>query len=756
MKIAILTLFNKNFNYGGQLQAYALCKYLNNLGYDAYLVKYSSSKNPIYRTIFEQSKQYGKKAFFKKVIEKFIVSKFNFLIKSKINKRKVLFEKFISEYDKVFDGIYDDRNIYLLNNEFDAFISGSDQVWNPNAINYGFVQDFVENNKIKVSYAASIGRGVLTEKERQVLAFYLNKFDFISVREKTAKDLLQENVNKYINVLIDPTFLLDKYEWESLIKQRVVKEKYVFAYFFSNSKLYRKKILKYCKKRNLKLIYLPYAKFCYNITDGKGKGQQINSVGPLEFLSLIYYSECVFTDSFHGVALSLNLKKNFYVFERSKNTNVSMNSRIYDILKKFDLDNRLIDRKSEIDIHDVDFHKYDVCILKEREKSKKFLSCFSFKKTKNINSVSKQCIGCKKCVDACNFNAITFVSSEGANYPVVNNEKCINCGKCLSICPTTIKKNKNLNAYIGVSKCYSRKFSTSGGIFPVFASHILKLGGVVYGTAMNNLNVEVTRIDSDENIIKLQKTKYVESSINSDVINQLKIDVEKRIVLFSGTPCQIATIKSIFNSNNLIAVDVLCHGVPSQQIFQKYIAELEEKYKKKIVNYEFRTKDKNDAIKIVFNDGKTKYFNKSFDKYYVSFANSVSLKRQCYNCKFQDVNRVGDVSIGDAWGLEKIKHKLSKDKHVSCILINSEKGQKLFEEVDDMLCYKKVSVEDLKKENGGLKNTYGFVPYIERLIYMDNNPTSIMPKKDSFCKILWNKMPKSIKCIIRKKLKDKK
>ncbi len=376
-KIAILTLFYKNYNYGGLLQGYALKNTIDSFEESqADVLRYKDGINPIYSGLKQQIRQYGPKMFASKIIEKGM-EKCTFLISKKIQKRFVLCDEFIEECVNQ-DGVeYTDENIAKTLDMYDCYISGSDQVWNPNCIRNGFLQTFVSDCKKKISYAASIGRGKLTDRESDIIAENVNKFDYISVRENDAKNILQEKVNKEINVVSDPVFLPEVDIWNFEAKVKGVKpDKYVLFYSFSDSRKYRNKAEKYCKRNNLKLLYIPYAKQKFNLFDNTGAGEKLYDVGPKEFVWLIKNAKCIYTDSFHGVAFSIILNKEFYVFERdNKYNNTSMNSRIYNLLERFSLGSRIITLEN--------FQKPEECsilydginqkIIKYREESLDFL-----------------------------------------------------------------------------------------------------------------------------------------------------------------------------------------------------------------------------------------------------------------------------------------------------------------------------------------------------------------------------------------------
>lgn len=371
--IAILTKYYKNYNYGGVLQGYALKRTLEEMGYETDIISYDvgKNKNPIYKSVIEQSKQYEIKSAVNKFFEK-LIGKLKFFIKDLLKDRITRFEEFM-KYDTE---EYCDDNLVKLNDNYKVFISGSDQVWNPNAVRLLFLQSFAEEGKKKISYAASIGRNKLYKKESDVLVSYLKTFDSLSVREKTAKSLLQEFIDDEIEVVLDPTMLIEKEQWDEITTDFKHDKPYALFYFFSNSAKVRKQAIEFCKRKNIELLMIPYANQQFNINDRKGPGVRLNSIGPREFVSAIKNAEYVFTDSFHGAAFSIINEKQFFVFERNKKEHVSMNSRIYDLLDNFDLGNRLlsvdkfclIDNLNEIDYNTVNMKKQEL-----KRKSLEFL-----------------------------------------------------------------------------------------------------------------------------------------------------------------------------------------------------------------------------------------------------------------------------------------------------------------------------------------------------------------------------------------------
>ena len=344
---AILTKFYKNYNYGGMLQGYALRKAISKLGYTVDIVSYDVTKNPnpVYPSVIVQAKQYGLGAALSKILEK-VIAKGKFFIKDTLASRTEKFNQFMTFAGSGTE-LYSDETMNLLEKRYKTFISGSDQVWNPNAVRNLYLQTFNAEKARKISYAASIGRDSLSEFEANAMIPAIRQFGSISVREKTAKTLLEKYIDDTpVVTTLDPTMLLSADEWAEVASPRSVSEKYALVYFFSDSLKVRRKAESFCKKHGLKLVMIPYAKQEFNLTDQRGPGFRHDNVGPAEFVSLVRNADFVLTDSFHGAVFSIIHQIPFAVFERSKAGHVSMNSRLYDLLDIFDEKHRLIDVKN--------------------------------------------------------------------------------------------------------------------------------------------------------------------------------------------------------------------------------------------------------------------------------------------------------------------------------------------------------------------------------------------------------------------------
>ena len=317
-----------------------------------------------------------------------------------------------------------------------------------------------------------------------------------------------------------------------------------------------------------------------------------------------------------------------------------------------------------------------------------------------------ECTGCGACAGVCPKDCITITGDEfGYLHPVIDNNICINCGLCHKTCPNNqkVKFTYPQNAFAAWAfDDEERESSTSGGVASVLARKIISDGGIVYGAVGSGaFCVEHQRIDSITNIDKFKKSKYVQSYISKDIFKKIKQDLKDgKTVLFTGTPCQTAAAKAISNGNeHLICVDIVCHGVPSQQILKDHIRMVVGNITDRITS--FTTRDSKGYFITIYIGNNTVY-RKPFpdDEYLNAFQYGLFNRPSCYNCKFAKPQRQSDLTIGDFWGLGKTKYPHHK---VSVILVNSKRGLDLLEKVNSKLFLDERSVNEAIQGNAQLK-----------------------------------------------------
>lgn len=304
----------------------------------------------------------------------------------------------------------------------------------------------------------------------------------------------------------------------------------------------------------------------------------------------------------------------------------------------------------------------------------------------------KLCTGCAACANVCPVQAISLKAGEiGHIFPVIS-DKCIDCKRCIKTCPANnpVKLQTPFATYAAWSKNFEEhSTSTSGGIAAELSNWVIDNGGVVYGCAsLPHGVIEHHRCERKEELRLLKGSKYVQSHINLSikaVISDLK---NGRIVLFVGTPCQVAGLKNAVGDKdeNLILVDLICHGVPSQQVLFKHL-ERNGFYQSEIDRIQFR--EKTGYYLSVTQNGKITYRKQEReDLYYMGFNENLMFRESCFICRYSNKLRAGDLTIGDFWGLGIEKPFIEKTEgNVSVILVNSEKGKRILNQ-----CHEKVTL----------------------------------------------------------------
>lgn len=330
-----------------------------------------------------------------------------------------------------------------------------------------------------------------------------------------------------------------------------------------------------------------------------------------------------------------------------------------------------------------------------------------------IEVSNKTCTGCRACEKICPKSSIEMIQdNEGFLIPKVDKELCINCELCEKRCPINIDFTSDFSSSVYAVR-YSDEDevlmkSASGGAFVALAIPVLKSGGVVFGAAYNeNLVVKHIGINNINELYRLQSSKYVQSNTENTFVEAKSLLDEGKQVLYSGTPCQIAGLKSFLKRDyeKLITVDLLCHGVPSPEMFRKYIVWLNKKLGKTL-EYNFRSKESqgwgNTYKAKVKTENKIKFFSCNLDPYYINFAKESTYREYCYSCKFSNEHRVGDFTIGDYWGIQKFHPDFFDERGVSVLMVNSHKAKNFFETVKCSIEYMQSDIEKARKENRNL------------------------------------------------------
>ena len=305
------------------------------------------------------------------------------------------------------------------------------------------------------------------------------------------------------------------------------------------------------------------------------------------------------------------------------------------------------------------------------------------------------CCGCTACATACPRGCITMEKdAEGFLYPRVDTTRCTDCGLCQKVCPMDKGMSPEampLDSYVGRDKragVLGR--GTSGGIYTAIMEYVLGLGGVVYGAVTGEDRVvRHVRVESptDGNFAKIPGSKYVRSDIVG-IYALVKEDLAAgRMVVFSGTPCQVAGLKTCVGnkSANLYTVDVVCRGTPSPLLWERYVEWQEKKYGSRIRSVRFRNKTygyHSGTMKLEFENGRTYYGSARVDLFLHSFFSDLCSRPSCYDCRFKQARHVSDLTLFDAWHAAELNAAVrDDDRGYTNILVQSERGRALLEAV---------------------------------------------------------------------------
>lgn len=659
MKIGIMTWFHYR-NYGTALQAVALSRVLKKLGYTPQMINYK----PLgyCRTLPD----YSFSALTKRILPKLKKSNNDVPQFLCSDKKHSLFDDFLAANIDFTSPCSTLADLSELNGKFDAFVCGSDQVWSPLAFDPRFYLDFVSTPSKKVSYAPSMGVEKIEDKYiKSQIKSLLADFEAISVREESVRQIIKELTDKNAAVTLDPTLLLDSREWSQFCGSETSQsEQYVLAYMLGCDESHWQMINDTAKRMNKKLEIIPVFD-----RDSSREGCITSDIGPREFLRLFENADYVCTDSFHGIIFSLIFHKPFTAFERfKKNDAKNQNSRVHCLLDAVKMRSRLLTNGNYASIADSapDFESADKALAQLRKTSVEFLdsalreACGSAAmKPVHILQQNSLCCGCGACASVCPASAIDIrLDDKGFNSAAVNSS-CIGCGKCRTVCPF---ESKLLSKKADESKLYSLKSnekdvlmrSTSGGAAYSISRELINRGYKICGCCYDPATQAAKHIiiNNPSQLHALQGSKYIQSDF-ATVLGEIKSDAAASYAIF-GTPCQIAGARrALGDRENVIYIDLVCHGVPTYNLYYKYLSHIAETSDVDVSHavVDFRYKPKGwRSIHLHAYDGENEYCcSKEADPFFRLFDTGVCYMSSCYECRWR-VDSEADIRLADYWG----------------------------------------------------------------------------------------------------------
>ena len=355
----------------------------------------------------------------------------------------------------------------------------------------------------------------------------------------------------------------------------------------------------------------------------------------------------------------------------------------------------------------IDYTSVNEVILEKRKESIAWLKNHLDKALYNSRTVNKvvdekNCSGCGACQEVCPKDAINLkYNNEGFLVPEIDSEKCVKCGICLKKCTSENPVYKNE----AKPKCYAmmasdeiREISSSGGMFTVAAKYVIEQGGYVAGAAYEqDYKVEHIIINNIGDLWRLRGSKYMQSYAAKVYPEIKKLLKDGKMVLFTGMPCQVAGLYSYLGQEyaNLYTIDLLCHGITSSKVFEKYHNDVLGA--KKLNRLEFKQKTPwgwHAGINAYFTDGTTYQKPLESDMYFIAYLKSISKNTTCGKCVSNKLPRQGDLTIGDFWGIPKYDEEMSDLKGTSVVLVNNKKAEEFFEKLKSGM--KKVKEEPLE------------------------------------------------------------
>lgn len=659
-------------NYGTSLQVVALVRSIEKLGYSVEVIKYLPHGKIVTKS------NYKNPVFYITKIKKKIS---NLHLRTVIDDYRIAaFQRFLDKEILLTPLCRTESELFTLNNQLDTFVCGSDQIWAPSCFDPKYFLNFAQEPSRIIAYAPSIGLPKIEDVYvRNRMRECVERFQHLSVREAQGQEIIRELCNKEAVVVLDPTLLLSSDEWDAMKVKTEDKNPYILCYFLGNNKQSWQHVNKLSEETGLPVKVIPV--FAQNLKRGF---HVVNGVGPAEFLGLVSNADFICTDSFHGTVFSILYEKPFYTYERFSNKDRnSQNSRIYNLLNTAGLEDRLIKDKTKLngDPLNCKFQDAKRRLESEKKKSINYLENALKKSTASVvvpqppYKITNTCCGCGICENICNQRAIEIKRNEdGFLNAFIDQDQCIGCGLCKKVCPycgetsTEIDKNAHKLFMVRSKQLDVLQLSSSGGAGYEISKLLCEQGYDVVGCTYDKERSEaVHQFVPAKEIKKLyifQGSKYIQSN-SADAFKDVVRNSGKAVVF--GTPCQIAGMDRLLKlkgkRDKFVLVDLICHGVPSQNLWIKYLKEGSKKHGYGLMpEVTFRYKLKGWREMYIHIEGHERVYTclDRKDLFYRFYLLGHCYAPVCYECRYR-TNSAADIRIGDYWGhrYEKVKDGVS-------------------------------------------------------------------------------------------------
>ena len=691
MKAGLVTFYHIH-HYGALLQAAATERAVESLGGECEIIDYYVNQN---NDLFRKPTGVGSAA----------ADVHTALHYKALRDRYQRFERFSKDHLRIsghrFESLEELRSAEL---PYDLILSGSDQIWNPKIFPDGrfdpvFFGAF--STRRKIAYAPSFGVPHIPEGMEEELRSYLESFSHISVRERQGREIVKEITGKDVPVVLDPTLLLTAEQWSAMAAPLDRSGGYILCYCISKPGALAPYIQRLAEETGLPVVQL-----CGIRQKVHPKAACVLDAGPSEFLGLFQNASYVCTNSFHGTVFSVQFQKPFFTAVAPSELAAPESSRTFSILSRLGLTERIIGTGTTAGLDDtIDWADVDRRLRAARQSSLDYLRAALWDENCPEQETPEQeapsegapvladhtrCTGCTACASGCPRDAITMERDrEGFAYPTVDLDKCVHCGRCTAVCPMLREREpKPLPAVFAAWNRDDsiRKDSTSGGAFTALADYVLEGGGVVFGAAFDGKqHLRHVACFRKEDLWRLRGAKYVQSDLG-DTFRAVREALKTRLVLFSGTPCQVDGLYRYLGGRpeNLITCDLVCHGVPSPGVWEDMARSIEQRKRKGLQAVRFRNKVtgwKDSHFTTVYDDGTVDTAPLFRTEYGRAFGRALFLRPSCYRCAYTNMNRPGDFTLGDFWGLRDDELPEQQEKGINLLMVNTPHGSHIFDQL---------------------------------------------------------------------------